>query len=424
MIDNYISTKYKKNVESASNKTLDEYLAEANYLENAILSEMLSSTLTDNLYNLEIETVNVLNKMKETIVTIIDTLKKERNGFLKIMEDEEKLIKNTEVAYCDKEKLTQMEKEIKRKIKDMNKINIFEYKIKLLDQQIIKVKDENNKKNNEKNKKKKKEENKENKGKYGLHENPNEIALTEEDIFEIISTLYKYDFKMISKKEYDLNIEREKLEVKRLTAKLLTNEKDIKRELINDKEVKSLNDLMKSGNNLRKFCYLLNNYRVLGHFKIDEIAFDIIKNIFIICHEYLLKNEDFELVVSIIILPETFYTIKNGGKRFLSEEIKELDLFKKLDFWEKFLNNKIKSEIDQYYIDQKLKNDELTTKKNEENFIKTTALTQLIACITNMKTYFNSKEHILMLINTSVSYYNFSEDEKNVILSFLADNKK
>ena len=366
----YISTKYKKNVESASNKTLDEYLAEANYLENAILSEMLSSTLTDNLYNLEIETVNVLNKMKETIVTIIDTLKKERNGFLKIMEDEEKLIKNTEVAYYNNEKLTQMEKEIKRKIKDMNKINIFEYKIKLLDQQIIKVKDENNKKNNEKNEKKKKVENKENKGKYGLHENPNEITLTEEDIYEIISTLYKYDFKMISKKEYDLNIEREKLEVKRLTAKLLTNEKDIKRELINDKEVKSLNDLMKSGNNLRKFCYLLNNYRVLGHFKIDEIAFDIIKNIFIICHEYLLKNEDFDLVVSIIILPETFYTIKNGGKRFLSEEIKELDLFKKLDFWEKYLNNKIKSEIDQYYIDQKLKNDELTQKKMRKILLK------------------------------------------------------
>lgn len=424
VIDNYISKKYNKHAAGLTKGSLEEDLDQAKYLEASFLDfeKACRNQVIQYLKEMENKTTNVFNQMKKTIETIIDTLKKKWNEFLGIMEKEEKSIKNTELTYNNKEKSQnrteekskQMKEEILQKIIHLDK---FKYKIKLIDQPTIKIEDENNKKNKEKKEAKKKEEDKENKGKVELYENPNELTLTEEDIFDIISTLYNYDFKMINKKEYDLNKEKEKLEIKRLTEKILPSKNDIN-ESITDEEVNKLYELLKIRNNLMKFYILLNNYRATGKCNIEERSFEIIKNIFFICLDYLLNNNDKDLEGLIIILSQTFYIIKDNKKIYLQEKIKTHSLFKKREFWKNHLNNMIKEEIDKIEKNQE-EGIMVYTKELKQKKIKELVITKLVPFASYMKEFDNSKEYILNIINPFIEIYELDENSKMMILSIL-----
>jgi hypothetical protein len=424
VIDNYISKKYNKHAAGLTKGSLEEDLDQAKYLEASFLDfeKVCRNQVIQYLKEMENKTTNVFNQMKKTIETIIDTLKKKWNGFLGIMEKEEKSIKNTELTYNNKkksqnrteEKSKQMEEEILQKIINLDK---FKYKIKLIDEPTIKIEDESNKKNKEKKEAKKKEEDKENKGKDELYENPNELTLAEEDIFDIISTLYNYNFKMISKKEYDLNKEKEKLEIKRLTEKILPSKNDIN-ESITDEEVNKLYELLKIRNNLMKFYILLNNYRATGKCNIEERSFEIIKNIFFICLDYLLNNNDKDLEGLIIILSQTFYIIKDNKKIYLQEKIKTHSLFKKREFWKNHLNNMIKEEIDKIEKNQE-EGIMVYTKEIKQKKIRELVITKLVPFASYMKEFDNSKEYILNIINPFIEKYELDENSKMMILSIL-----
>ena len=135
--------------------------------------------------------------MKKTIGIIIETLK------------EEELKKEKE----DDKEITQSDKDLE--LKNVFDVNKFKCKTKILSQPII---------------------------------------LKEEDIYNIISTSYTYEFKMINKKDYDLNIEKGKLEIIEVSNNLLSFDADNNiNERIIDNEVDKLYELLK--NKFTKIIY-------------------------------------------------------------------------------------------------------------------------------------------------------------------------
>ena len=52
-----------------------------------------------------------------------------------------------------------------------------------------------------------------------IYREDKKLFLNDEDIYNIVSTLYNYDFKMLNKTDYNLDIEKEKLKVIKLSEK-------------------------------------------------------------------------------------------------------------------------------------------------------------------------------------------------------------
>ena len=98
--------------------------------------------------------------------------------------------------------------------------------------------------------------------------NKDKLFLSEEDVYNIVSKIYNYDFKMLNKSDYNLDIEKEKLKVSELAAKLLSfnKEKNIN-EIITDEEVNELFESLKDRETFLKFFIMLNNYRTTGKYE-------------------------------------------------------------------------------------------------------------------------------------------------------------
>ena len=84
-------------------------------------------------------------------------------------------------------------------------------------------------KKKKKRKKKRKKDKEKEKAKNKLMEDKNkeetlkeDLILTDEDIYNIVETLYKFDFEMLDKSSYILEIEKQKLEVEKLGKKFLS----------------------------------------------------------------------------------------------------------------------------------------------------------------------------------------------------------
>ena len=89
------------------------------------------------------------------------------------------------------------------------------------------------------------------------------LTLKDEDIYNIVEQLYSFNMKMLDYSEYILDIEKKKIEVVKLSKKLLSfNDKKQTLEEITDSEVDCLIELLKNNEgNIHKFFILLNNFR-------------------------------------------------------------------------------------------------------------------------------------------------------------------
>ena len=423
IIDDYIFKKYNKHLAGINNESLGNVIDEAKYLERTF-SEFEEATNNQFFYDLnemENKIVNLFEKMKKTIGIIIETLKNKCSIFLKQLENEINFIKKVhlekeeELKKEDDKEISQSDKDLE--LKNIFDVNKFKYKIKILSQPIITTEPEKKKKGKEK-KETKKEEDKEAKD----TDNENKIILTEEDIYNIISTLYTYEFKMINKEDYDLKIEKGKLEIIEVSNNLLSFDADNNiNEKITDKEVDKLYELLKNKFNLKKFFMLLNNYRASGKINMTERAYNIIKKIFIMCQDYLLKERDKDLEELVIILSQTFFMLKNGEKIYLQIAIKDHQLYKKIEFWKIHLDDIIEREINRIEKDEK-EGRIVFAKEVKEKKIKELVFTKIIPFSTYMREFDATKECILGIINPVMDKFNLDETSKMMCLSML-ENK-
>ena len=467
VIDDYISKNYNRHLPKLENEPLITKIEQAKFLEKTFLDfeEGSKNLLFDNIKEMDEKVVKVFNDMKNTVENIISILKTNSMGFLDVLQNEINLISKMGNEGNENSNKNQ-ESEKKVDLKYNEKLDIFKYRIKIIKDSIIKVekptlindKDNNNEnKNQEKNDKKNKnkqkknkdnkeiknKENKENKEKRNKEnkekvnkeiedkskinniskdkDNEEVLTLTDEDIYNIVSTLYNYNFKMVDKSEYNLEHEKEKLLVNKLSEKLFSyNLKKNIKETITDEEVNNLYELLKNKDNLMKFFILLNNFRATGKFEMTESVFNIVKKIFYIALDYILVETNQKLDALIIILSQTFCIEKDDKKIYIQEVIKDHAVFQKEEFWKGHLNNIIDEEIKKIEKDEE-KGRMIYPKDVKTRKIKEIITTKIIPISSYMSEFGASKELTLKVINPIIDEYNLDETTKIFCLSLMQD---
>ena len=488
VIDDYIGKKYNKHLIGLNNEPLQDNIEKAIFLEKTFLDfeEDNKKQLLNDLHEMEIKTTQIFNEMKNIVKDIVNVLKKNSDPYYDELKKEIDLIGKKPISNVviidnkNNKDIDANKKETKINLKENNDLDMFKYQIKIINNPIIHVtknikKDETNKNVNEnidfkeKNeninnsiiKEKNKNENKiddvkndeemeekekqikdKNKEDNNIKENrikekenldnkeeanngkDKDLTLNEEDIYNIISILYSYDFKMLDNSKYNLDKEKIKVEIFILSQKLLSfdAENNIK-EIITDNEVNSLYELMSDKENIFKFFVMLNNYRATGRYETTERAFNIIINIFIKTENILLSQRDMKLEGLLIILSQTFYKMNNGEKIYLQKAIKDHAIFKKDSFWDNYLNDSIELEIN------KMKEDEqsITVKLSEEQKKKKVndiILSIILPISTYMKEFEIKNDIILNIINNIFNKYEVDNEERTMILSLLESNNQ
>ena len=281
IVKNYIANKYNQIRENDCDTEVNE-----NSVKNCV---SISKNLEKSFLNFKIDEIILYisdynNNMDEIINNKILYNKEFNNCIMNIIncfnEYFTNSISNIHNELFEKEDFLNIdlnENDLNYKIneKEINSIiyNIFnskKYNIKILKDNLILINEEKDKTiTNNKNKNKKKQQ---------------KIFLSEEDKYNIIKEIYNYDFKSISKEEYNLDKEQEKLKIYELAKKLLSydKKKDIK-ESINEDEIKALYNILKINNNnddnISYFLLQLYQFRADGKLEMPQRVFDIINNI-------------------------------------------------------------------------------------------------------------------------------------------------
>ena len=245
------------------------------------------------------------------------------------------------------------------------------------------------------------------------------IVLTDEDVYEITKTLYG-PFQYVDKSEYDLVIERKKIDFKNLTNKLLyfgIKEKALKNypdlTPITDEEVKLLESGLKKKEYRIIFLQRLNNYRALGVLDMPQKEFEIIGNFFKIIADYIDEDKDVDSTRFLIILSQTFYLLKDENnkkdKKYLQVFIKGHKFFSDKKFWKEYIENSIKGEIDK--LDKMVKKNNGKIKRTYNDI----CFAQILPFSDNMAEFGMPKEVLLDIIEPLYEQYNLTEDMKETM---------
>jgi len=247
------------------------------------------------------------------------------------------------------------------------------------------------------------------------YEDINNIVLTEEDVYETVQFFYGVS-DYVDKTQYDLVIEKKKIEVKNLVNKLLcfgmikkdpVAYKDLKP--INEDELKQLEDFIKSRKEYRlAFLYRFNYYRTFGIYEMPEKEYNLTSKFYVLIADCIADNkeneEDFETFKLLIILSETFYVNKDGEKHYLIKDIRGNKLFNEVDYITKYLNCCINEEFQK----SREKSHAEISEKAKKDIVFATFLP-----FCNYMSEFGVTKELLLKINDSIcEQYQLTDDLK------------
>ena len=247
------------------------------------------------------------------------------------------------------------------------------------------------------------------------YEDINSIVLTEEDVYETVQFFYRVS-DYVDNTEYDLIIEKKKIEVKNLVNKLLcfgmikkdpVAYKDLKP--INEDELKQLEDFIKSRKEYRlAFLYRFNYYRTFGIYEMPEKEYNLTSKFYVLIADCIADNkeneEDFETFKLLIILSETFYVNKDGDKHYLIKDIRGNKLFNEVDYITKYLNCCINEEFQK----SREKSHAEISEKAKKDIVFATFLP-----FCNYMSEFGVTKELLLKINDSIcEQYQLTDDLK------------
>jgi hypothetical protein len=418
IVDEYISEKYNKHISSINNEIKICDLAEhIKYLDRTLYEyqEIRNNSYFKEIkeYNKKIQ--NMCSSINGNFETYINFLKEQNKQFNTKLETFEKDIKIK----------GNMSKDLKDNLINskfgFDSPNENKYRIKILENNKIYLENKSNsndiksKNGDKKDKKSKCEKNLKIK-----HYNSKEevLFLTEEDKYEIISKLYSYNFLIIEKSEYNLDIEKGKLEAVNLSKEILLYNNDDNKEkekLLNEKYdeiIKSIdNVILNNIKNTYSFFIVLNNYRVSQKIKFSEKFFDLIAYIFNKAQDLLLKSDDQKLSKLLLVLSQTYYKEINGTKKYIISVIKYHQLFKNKEFWKNSLIMDIEEQLKINSGFSKDKKDDIINMKN-------------ILYVNTMQEFDVPVDIILEVINEICNEYECNQEVRISSLSFLNINNK
>ena len=352
-----------------------------------------------NIQKIKTNMLELSEKTKADIIDIIEIFKNESNNMLVSLNDELQSLKNFDIN--NEELEPKLSKYLKYKIEEdemNNLLNPVKYKINLLD--MI------------------------NKGDYKIQ--GTNIKPNRQDLYNIVELFYSYDFNMIDKTHYDTDIEKNKIQIIEITGKLLGIDlmKNIKIniEIFPEDEINNfLGFLFSREDYALEFLLCLNSFRTSGNLEISQEQFNIIKDFFYRCSDYLLQHKNKSLYYYLIILSQTFYKMNNGEKYFLQEEIKDKEFFLNTEFWIEFTETMINKELIKFekQIQKSSMNEESKSKRKEEIISS-----NILSLIPSFKNFNLKQESIESVLLTIIEKYNLNEEKKKFILSLFVDLRK
>ena len=422
-VEEFVWEKYKKHTLTSNKEKIKNLIDKIKQLEKNLFD--YGNEKKGQYYSMIKESDNkiqkIFNDIKNIFQEYISKLKETTKDYIKNLENFENNlnsisinleIKNVENVFCSKS-------DFEFKEKDFNK-----YSIKILKNKKILLKDYNKDNHLENNNDDNFVELKKTKtftDKFTSSENKKEniLFLTDEDIYEIISRLYKYDLKALDKSKYDLDKEKEKLLSLEKSNKILLDysenkekakknlNKDFKQimELINTKIINTIK-------NAEAFFIALNNYRVKGKLNLNDKFYELVLYIYNSTFDLLMKDNNYTLGNLMIILSQTFYKENGKEKIYILEGIKSHEIFKPNEFWKNIISNKIEDEIKNL---MKLEASKILNKEKKEEII----ITKLFAFCSLMKEFNLDKNKISNICALIFEKYKNSQESREQINLFI-----
>ena len=418
IVEDYFKNKYNiklkkvkdknKNKESKTHK--EKLIDECNKIEKdfSFLSNEISNLIKKYIQKFNSEILEIKSKMidfykstKNNLINIIKNIKEVHNNSIITEEKNIQSLENNNIK--NKEFKSEFEDYLNLAITEKELsylLEIKKYKIQIIDKNEIRL----NKL-------------------FNFKENKDipSIIINCKDIYNIVEEIYKYNFKLIDKTNYVLDIEKIKIDIIEQIGKLFGYDffsfTKTKIEIFSEEELNNfINIIFSNEEYVILFLSYLNNYRTKGRFKIIEEQFNILKVILSKICDYLLDNNNSNIYTSVIILSQTFYMIINGKNYYLQNEIKHKKFFIQKEFWKNFLENKINDEINIFEQETSHMNLKEETKKLK---IEEIILTKLISLIPSFTGFDLSKESINDILLFLIDKFNIDEEKRKKIFSFV-----
>ena len=251
----------------------------------------------------------------------------------------------------------------------------------------------------------------------------NLFTITPRDKYKIIKKIYSYNFEIINKDDYNLAIEKGKLEVIKLTSKILGFDFEkyeyFKHEEMSKNEINyTINFIFSQEEYIIEFLILFNNYRAKGKLELTLDIFNIIKIIFDKAADYLLIKPNNKIADCLVILSLTFYIKKDNKKIFLVFNLKNKKFFRSVDFWFNKIDITIKEELERYESDL-IKNKIEVKEKNKKLKIEEIIFSNIISHITSLNGFELEKEIIDKIMFSLFDKYKIKEQTRKIILPLL-----
>ena len=285
-----------------------------------------------------------------------------------------------------------------------------------------------------------------------FEDDPNDDSnYIDSDLDYLIAKTMLSSFTFINEK-YQINFDLE--DEKRTTNKIMSNllynidTIDTKNEKENNIDNKEINNLPEKNNNELKYVHendiqqlykLLDNhhnravclqtishFRTLGKFCIPPKVFDIIGKCLLIIMDNVIKDEDYRMAKTAMILSQTYFKMdEKNEKYYLQNVIKDHKLFSNIQFWEKTLDTSLKNEINRVKNIKKENEFKNEIKMEDDNIEKYNdiAFGQIVSLVNSMIDFDINIEIIKKIIEPKIEEYKLNENHRQNI-NLVMQNKE
>ena len=223
------------------------------------------------------------------------------------------------------------------------------------------------------------------------------ISLDQKDISYVTNKLN--NFSLLNKDNYFSKKDEEKKLISDLIEKMFSKGGDNQKSL--EEESQKLSKYFEENKNYCKyFLSILENKKNNSNVALSSELFDIFTKMFLLISDMIIKEKDFDLQNSLLILSQTFYKSEGDKKIFIFNTIKSHELFQKEENWLNYIKYEIEEKINDKNKSQNESNkDDINKIKNE------IILSQITNLIPIMKNFDLDNQKLVNIINSIIDFY-------------------
>ena len=223
------------------------------------------------------------------------------------------------------------------------------------------------------------------------------ISLDQKDISYVTNKLN--NFSLLNKDNYFSKKDEEKKLISDLIEKMFSKGGDNQKSL--EEESQKLSKYFEENKNYCKyFLSILENKKNNSNVALSSELFDIFTKTFSLISDMIIKEKDFDLQNSLLILSQTFYKSEGDKKIFIFNTIKSHELFQKEENWLNYIKYEIEEKINDKNKSQNESNkDDINKIKNE------IILSQITNLIPIMKNFDLDNQKLVNIINSIIDFY-------------------